>query len=207
MSTYQALSTCVLRTLHLSIRTTILYSLNTAVRPEIVVDSLLGDPDPAVLTLNTQLVAFDTEVSTYIPGPSYSLITSGLAALMDIYLLSLCTSKLDNMNANGAALMQLNMLVLQQNLKNIEDGASLPNVKLFFDLFTAGPEAIVARAKEHGRGFGLQGLAKDMFTQEKVKRLLELTYKERLADERREAVVQAQRERDAQLLEISEFMY
>lgn len=207
VSTYQALSTCVLRTLHLSIRTTILFSLNTSVRPEIVVDSLLGDPDPTILTLNTQLVAFDTEVSNYIPASSYSLITSGLAALMDIYLLSLCTSKLDNMNANGCALMQLNMLVLQQNLKNIEEGATLPNVALFFDLFTAGPEAIVARAKEHGRGFGLQGLAKEMFTQEKVKRLLELTFKERLADERREAVVQAQRERDAQLLEISEFMY
>jgi exocyst complex component 4 len=197
----------VLRTLHLSIRTTILLSLNTSVRPSIVVDSLLGDPDPTILTLNTQLVAFDTEVSTYIPLSSYNLITSGLAALRDIYLLSLCTSKLANMNANGAALMRLNMLVLQQNLKNIEDGASLPNVQLFFDLFTAGPEAIVARAKEHGKGFGVQGLAREMFTQEKVKKLLELTYMERLADERREAVVQAQRERDAQVLEISEFMY
>ncbi|KAF3053262.1 hypothetical protein E8E11_006896 [Didymella keratinophila] len=207
VSTYQALSTCVLRTLHLSIRTTILYSLNTSVRPSIVVDSLLGDPEPTILTLNTQLVAFDTEVSTYIPAPSYALITSGLAALMDIYLLSLCTSKLQNMNANGAALMQLNMLVLQQNLKNIEDSAGLPNVQLFFDLFTAGPEAIVARARECGKGFGVQGLAREMFTQEKVKKLLELTYMERLADERREAVVQAQREKDAQVLEISEFMY
>lgn len=177
------------------------------VRPAITIDSLLRDPDPAILTLNAQLVAFDTEVSTYIPAPSYALVTSGLAALMDIYLLSLCTSKLDNMNANGCALMQLNMLVLQQNLKNIEDGATLPNVALFFDLFTAGPEAIVARAKAHGKGFGLQGLAREMFTQEKVKRLLELCYKEKLGDERREAVVQAQRERDAQLLEISEFMY
>jgi exocyst complex component 4 len=152
-------------------------------------------------------VAFDTEVSTYIPAPSYALITSGLAALMDIYLLSLCTSKLDNMNANGCALMQLNMLVLQQNLKNIEDGASLPHVGLFFDLFTQGPEAIVARAKECGKGFGVTGLAREMWSEEKVKRLLELCYKEKLGDERREAVVAAQRERDAQLLEVSEFMY
>jgi exocyst complex component 4 len=197
----------VLRTLHLSIRTTILFSLNTSVRPSIVVDSLLGDPDPAILALNTQLVAFDTDVSVYIPAPQYKLITSGLAALMDVYLLSLCTSKLTNMNANGASLMQLNMLVLQQNLKNIEDGANLPNIQLFFDLFTAGPEAIVARARECGKGFGVQGLAREMFTQEKVKKLLELTYMERLGDERREAVVQAQRERDAQVLEISEFLY
>lgn len=176
-------------------------------RPDITVDSLLGDPDPSILTLNTQLVAFDSEVSTYIPAPSYALITSGLAALMDMYLLSLCTGKLENMNAHGAALMQLNILVLQQNLKNIEPRAALPNVKLFLDLFTAGPEAIVSRAKEHGRGFGLQGLAKEMFTLEKVKKLIELTYMEKMGDERREAVVQAQRERDAKLLEVSEFMY
>lgn len=193
--------------MHLSIRTTILYALNTCVRPSITIDAVLGDPDPAILTLNTHLVAFDTEVSAYIPTVSYALITSGLAALMDIYLLSLCTSKLESMNANGCALMQLNLLVLQQNLKNIEDGAALPNTALFFDLFTAGPDAIVARAKQHGKGFGLQGLARDLFTQEKAKGLLELTYKERLNDERREAVVQAQRDRDAQLLEISEFMY
>ena len=176
-------------------------------RPDITVDSLLGDPDPSILTLNTQLVAFDSEVSTYIPAPSYALITSGLAALVDLYLLSLCTRKLENMHAHGAALMQLNILVLQQNLKNIEPRAALPNVKLFLDLFTAGPEAIVSRAKEHGRGFGLQGLAKEMFTLEKVKKLIELTYGEKMGDERREAVVQAQRERDAKLLEVSEFMY
>ena len=171
------------------------------------VDSLLGDPDPSILILNTQLVAFDSEVSTYIPAPSYALITSGLAALMDMYLLSLCTSKLENMNSNGAALMQLNILVLQQNLKNIEPRAQLPNVKLFLDLFAEGPEAIVARAKEHGKAFGVKGMAREMFSLEKVRRLVELTYGEKMGDERREAVVQAQRERDARVLELSEFMY
>lgn len=45
--------------------------------------------------------------------------------------------------------MQLNMLVLQQNLKNIEpETATLTRSAKYFELFIAGPDAIVAKAKE-----------------------------------------------------------
>jgi exocyst complex component 4 len=165
---------------------------------------LLSDPDPAILNLNSTLISFDTDVSTYIPATSYSHLTRGLAALMDTYLLTLCTSKIERMNTNGCALMQLNILVLQQNLKNIEDGATLPYAALFFDLFTAGPDAIIARAKQYGRNFGVPA---EMFGEEDVKKLLQMTYEERVNAENREASVQAKRALDAQLLEISEFMY
>jgi exocyst complex component 4 len=123
---------------------------------------------------------------------------------MDTYLLSLFTSKIIRMNTNGCAAMQLNILVLQQNLKNIEHRATLPYAALFFDLFTAGPDAIVARARQHGRDFGVPG---EMMGEEEVKRLLEMTYEERVNDQNREASVQAKRRLDAQLLEISEFLY
>lgn len=204
VQTYHALSTRVLRTLHLSIRSTILHSLNASTQPNVYIDTLLSDPDPAILALNATLVSFDTEVSTYIPVASYMHITRGLATLMDTYLLNLCTSKITRMNTNGCALMQLNILVLQQNLKNIEDGATLPYAALFFDLFTEGPDAIVARAKEYGKGFGVPG---DVFGEQEVKKLLQMIYEERLNDQNREASVQAKRALDAQLLEISEFMY
>ncbi|KAJ4366950.1 exocyst subunit [Neocucurbitaria cava] len=204
VSTYQSLSTRVLRTLHLAIRGTILHSLHASTQPNLYIDSLLSDPDPTVLSLNSALVSFDTEVSNYIPTASYSHTTRGLAPLMDTYLLSLCISRIERMNTNGCALMQLNILVLQQNLKNIEDGATLPYAALFFDLFTAGPDAIVARAKQHGRDFGVPG---ERFGEEEVKKLLEMTYEERVNAENREASVQAKRALDAQLLEISEFMY
>lgn len=123
---------------------------------------------------------------------------------MDRYLFTLCTSKIERMNTNGCALMQLNILVLQQNLKNIEEGAALPYAALFFDLFTAGPEAIVARAKQYGKGFGVPG---ERFGEEDVKKLLQMTYEEKLNAENREASVQAKRSLDAQLLELSEFLY
>jgi exocyst complex component 4 len=143
---------------------------------------------------------------------------------MDDYLLHLVAARVKEMNANGAALMQLDILVLQQNLRNIESAPSLsssstsaspspsalaksvelPHSALFFDLFTAGPDAIVARAKEHGKGYGVAG---NRFGYEVVKRLVELAYGERLRDERREVTMRAQRELDAHLLEISEAMY
>ncbi|KAF1851048.1 uncharacterized protein K460DRAFT_302772 [Cucurbitaria berberidis CBS 394.84] len=204
VSSFQSLSTRVLRTLYLSIRSTILHSLHASIQPNLYIDSLLSDPDPAVISLNSALVSFDTEVSTYIPTASYSHTTRGLAALMDTYLLSLCTTRIDRMNTDGCALMQLNILVLQQNLKNIEDGATLPYAAMFFDMFTAGPDAIVARAKKYGKDFGVPG---ERFGESEVKKLLEMTYEERVNAENREASVQAKRALDAQLLEISEFMY
>lgn len=204
VSTYQSLSTRVLRTLHLSIRSTILCSLSTSIQSNIYIDSLLSDPDPAILALNAALISFDTEVSAYIPATSHHHITRGLASLMDTWLLTLCTSKIERMNTNGCALMQLNILVLQQSLKNIEAGATLPYAALFFDLFTAGPDAILARAKQYGNDFGVPG---ERFGEEDVKKLLQMTYEERVNAENREASVQAKRALDAQLLEISEFMY
>jgi exocyst complex component 4 len=204
VSTYQSLSTRVLRTLHLSIRSTILHSLHASVQSNLYVDAPINDPDPIILALNASLVSFDTEVSRYIPSPTYTRITRGLASLMDTSLLSLCTTRITRMSTHGCAHMQLNILVLQQNLKNVEDGAALPNSALFFDLFTAGPFAIVARAKKYGKGYGVDGGG---LGEEKVKRLLEMCYEEKVNREDRESSVAARRKLDEQVLEISEFMY
>lgn len=194
----------MLRTLHLSIRSTILHSLSSSTQTNLFIDTPLNDPAPIILALNSNLVGFDTEVSRYSPAATYVRMTRGLASLMDTYLLALCTGRIERMNAHGCAHMQLNILVLQQNLKNIEEGAALPYSALFFDLFTAGPDAIITRAKEHGKDFGVPG---GMFNETSVKRLLEMTYEERLNGENRESSVSARRQLDAQLLEISEFMY
>lgn len=202
--TYQSLSARALRTLHLTIRSTILHSLSSSLQANLFVDTPINDPDPIILGLNSILVGFDTEVSCYIPTATYAHVTPGLANLMDTYLLSLCTTRIERMNTNGCAHMQLNILVLQQNLKNIEEGAALPFSASFFDLFTAGSDAIVQRAKQYGKGFGIPGGA---FTEKTVKKLLEMSYEERVNAENRESSVAARRQLDAQLLEISEFMY
>lgn len=203
VTNFQTLSTTVLRTLHLELRTLTVHSLQTIVKQTYVLDTLLNDPDPAIVSLNTTLVSFDTEISTYLPPSQHEMIANGLAGLMDTHLLHL-SSKIGNMNPNGAKLMQLNILVLQQNLKNIEPSAQLPSSALFFDMFLAGPQEIVRRAKQEGKRFGG---GNGVFGYEVVKGLVELSYGERLRDERREVGVQARRQLDSDLLEISEAMY
>jgi exocyst complex component 4 len=203
VGSYNALSTTIIRTLHLSIRTQILFSLSSSFSTTYTLDLLLNDPDPSIIALNNALVAFDTLVSTSIPISQLPLLSTGIAALMDAYLL-LLSSRITSLNENGCALMQLNILVLQQNLKNIEDGASLPYSALFFDLFTAGPDAIIARAKKHGPGFGVPT---GRFGANEVKKLVELCYGEKLGSERRDVGVAARRGMEGHLLEVSEFMY
>ncbi|KAF2823741.1 hypothetical protein CC86DRAFT_354975 [Ophiobolus disseminans] len=204
VSTYQSLSTRILRTLHLAIRSTILHSLALSTQRNLFIDTPLNDPSPTILALNASIVSFDTQVTRYCPPATYTRMTHGLASLMDKYLLGLCTSRIARMNMHGCAHMQLNVLVLQQNLKNIEDDAALPYSALYFDLFTAGPQAIVDRAKEFGKDFGVPG---GMFDDKSVEALLKMCYEERLNAENRESSVGAKRALDAQLLEISEFMY
>ena len=203
VTSYRTLSTRTLRTLHLSIRATILHSLTHALPPNLSLDTPLNDPSPTILALNANLTTFDTTVPA-------SVSAHGLAHLTDTYLLNLCTTRIQRMNAHGCAHMHLNVLVLQQNLKNIEHDAALPYSALYFDLFTAGPEAIVARAKQYGKGFGVKVSSEEGrggFDEESVKALLEMTYEERLMGENRESSVGARRALDAGLLEISEFMY
>lgn len=204
VSSYRSLSTRILRTLHLSTRSTILHSLAISIQPNLFIDTPLNDPAPTILQLNSNIVTFDTEVVRYVPQPIYFRITHGLASLMDKYLLGLCTSRIEHMNMHGCAHMQLNVLVLQQNLKNIEDDAELRYSALYFDLFTAGPDAIVDRASKFGKTFGVPG---GLLGEESVQSLLKMCYEERLRGENRESSVGAKRKLDAQLLEITDFMY
>jgi exocyst complex component 4 len=134
----------------------------------------------------------------------YPRLTHGLAQLMDTYLLALCTRVITRMNSHGCAHMQLNVLVLQQNLRNVDSRALLPHSALYFDLFNAGPYAIVARAKKCGKGYGVPG---GLVGEREVKALLGMVYEERIRGEDRESSVAEKRKLDAQLLEISEFMY
>lgn len=78
-----------------------------------------------------------------------------------------------SMNNNGCGRMELNILVLQQNLKNIEANADLKRAAKFFDLFMDGPEKILEQAKEE-RDAGKA----HVFGLEEMKTLVELCYSE-----------------------------
>jgi exocyst complex component 4 len=204
ISKYQHLSTTVHRALYLSLRLTILASLNETIKPSYVLENSLSDPDPSLQALTAKLTSYDTEVFSYIPTLQHTHITTGLSTLTDTYLLRLITKRVKDMNPNGCAHLQLNMLVLQQNLKNIEPATSLTFSAMFLDLYTAGPDAIVRWAKESGRSFKVPG---GSFGEAEVRTLLELAYGDKLKDERREVGVQAKRLLDGHLLDISEAFY
>ena len=71
-----------------------------------------------MLELNNDLIAFDTNISVYLGPAERWFITSGLARFIDRAFVS-CTRHIGAMNENGALRLQLDVLVLQQNLKNI----------------------------------------------------------------------------------------
>lgn len=71
-----------------------------------------------ILELNNDLISFDASVSHYLGNKEHHFITSNLAKLIDHAFLS-GTRFIGAMNNNGAQKLQLDVLVLQQNLKNI----------------------------------------------------------------------------------------
>ena len=204
VDTYRGLATFIHRTLHTNLRLITMHSLSSTIQSSYTPESSLSDPDPAIQALTTTLTTYEAEMSNYLPVTPFHQVLKGLAQLADTYLLKLCIERIKSMNADGARAMQLNILVLQQNLKNIVDEAEMSSSTLFFDLFSKGPEAVVARAKEHGKGFGVSN---GLYTEQAVKDLLRLTYGDQLKNERREVGLQAQRQLEAQELEVSEYMY
>jgi exocyst complex component 4 len=117
-------------------------------------------------------------------------ITTGLASLIDEQIIS-SAPHIPVLNSAGCNLLQLNVLVLQHNLKNIEPEVQLLRSTLYFDLFAGGPKNIIAHAKSKGKSAG--------FSFEQMRALLQLCYSEALASDRRDAAEKAMEESVQQL--------
>lgn len=206
VSSYQELAATVLLTLHMEIRCQIIHSLAIALSPEsapYLLEQVVNDPDPRILSLNADLVSYDETITNFLREKEISFIRTGLGLLVDTFLVS-NAGMVKAMNAHGCGRMQLNILVLQQNLKNIETNVNLDRAGKFFDLFTAGPDAIVKHAKEEkesGNG------AKELFSFEELKMLVELCYSEQLASPERGISTVAKRGMGEHSLQLSEYMW
>ncbi|KAI5287383.1 hypothetical protein KEM54_006028 [Ascosphaera aggregata] len=129
----------------------------------------------AIIDLNNDLIAFDANISSSLGGRECRFITSGLAKLTDHAFLS-GMKHVGTLNNNGALKLQLDVLVLQQNLKNIvvckpegnghrdspckkhghrisvpfmsrNEQVALPRTAKFLDWFLAGAKVALAYAK------------------------------------------------------------
>ncbi|KAI9040641.1 exocyst subunit SEC8 [Aspergillus affinis] len=162
---------------------------------------------PTVLELNNDLIAFDTNISTYLGSSERWFITSGLARFIDQTFVSR-TPLIGAMNENGALRLQLDVLVLQQNLKNViiaptadlaengnvsdqelaaqEESVALPRSAKFLDWFLEGAEKALDYAKDEKEYFAAKGdkaLAAgngEPFTYEELKVLIDLSFSDYL---------------------------
>lgn len=194
---------------------------------------LLNQPtaaSPSILELNSDLIAFDTNISTYLGSAEHWFITSGLARFIDRIFVA-CTRYIGAMNENGALRLQLDVLVLQQNLKNIiidptesasvdpasQEVVALPRSAKFLDWFLEGAEKTLDYAKEEKEAFAEQGdkaLAAgngEPFTYDELRVLVDLCFSEVLRGPRgaesREDFMAAKKASADALLRLNEIMW
>ena len=167
-----------------------------------------------VLNLNNELIAFDINTSSYLGPKERSYIISGLAILIDRVLVSYA-DKIIVMNEQGVHRMQLDILVLQQNLRNLAVNSvsasdnALPSetrtsdsmVQLaksakYYNLLLAGPEKVLefAKAKE----------TKGEYSFDELRTLIELCYSAGLRSSDREESVKSKKALQGMLLNLSE---
>ncbi|EON66000.1 hypothetical protein W97_05243 [Coniosporium apollinis CBS 100218] len=188
INSYTTLSTTALHTLHLTLRTHILSRLPAALPTSYLLSSEATTPDPGIVALAADLVAFDTVVSAYLLAPQRAFVVNGLADLTDRALVKALGSATE-MNSMGKGRVELGVLVLQQNLKNVEPGAKLGRSERYCELFERGPEEVVRVAEEEAR----KEEGEREWSKEELRVLVELWYSEGRGSERREVQMRAEK--------------
>lgn len=227
----QNLAMTSLYTLQIDIRCGIIHMLTqclagptTSEAPYHVLANVPTSASPTILELNGDLIAFDTNTSAYLGRKERRFITSGLGRLID-HVIVADASQIGVLNANGAARLQLDILVLQQNLKNIvivgrvpdsrkplpvppggsdpavpeEEDMALKRSERFIEWFLEGPEKVVEHATAEKGNTG--------FTYDELKILVELCFSEGMRSENREESVKAKKGLNDCLLRLSEVMW
>lgn len=214
VSSYEELAATALLNLHMEVRCRTAYSLRVALDPKTapyLLDQDVKEPDPQILSLNSELLAYDETIVRFLREREVAFIRTGLGLLINSFLIA-NASMVAPINARGSGRMQLNILVLQQNLKNIEAGVDMARAANYWALFDGGADAIVAKAKEDAAKAAEEnsvpiGRDPDRFTYDELKSLLELCYSESLASAERGNVNAAKRNMADRLLELSEHMW
>ena len=179
---------------------------------------------PLVLDLNGDLIKIDTTTSAYLGMKERAFLNNGLAKLLDRTLI-VGADYIQVMNTSGAQRMGLDILVLQQNLRNIavtsgpahesqsnpssnghrmseDDEAALKQSAQFYDLFLQGPDKVMSFVKERKAGEGGVGYSYD-----ELRTLIELCYSTALRSADREENVKAKKGMQDCLLQLGELLW
>jgi exocyst complex component 4 len=196
---------------------------------------LPGPPSSAsasVLQLNSDLISFESNISTYLGIKERRFILFGLARLVDKAMVTYADNILV-MNANGAEKMRVDAMVVQQNLRGIlatvtktddsgqpstadtkglgissdqisstDDDALLTSTQQYYTLFLSGPDEII----KYIRTSKASGVPVG-YTYDELRTLIELCYSEKLRGEDREDSVKARKKMGDVLLSLGEGMW
>ncbi|KAF3166266.1 hypothetical protein TWF788_000520 [Orbilia oligospora] len=213
VNTYSELTNTILFTLRAEARTHAAHYIDLAVeKTSWVLENEAPEADPQILTLNTELVWFDQDVTSLLRFEEQRFIKAGLGVYLDHLLIRSC-GKIKQMNRKGVDKMLLNILVLQQNLRNLvlEDGVvgdgrdeqnkqvvALKRSDDFWKFFNTGPEDVLQRAKDKTLPY----------TYDEMKDLVTLWYSETFkTGNRRESTIAARRSLNDHLIQLSELMW
>ena len=199
LTAYRDLATKALSVFHIDMRLNIIQTMSQVLETPYSIDQPVNEPDPSILQLNSDLLSVDDTITAHLPEREYEFMTSGLALLLDTYLVTNAT-KIKSMNEYGCHRMQLNILVLQQNLRSVEKDVMLSRSAEYFDYFKQGPKAIVQKAKDTGG----QDLG---FNLDELKVLVELCHSDSVQSQQRDVASQSRRAMGDNILQLSEYMW
>ncbi|KAF2219692.1 Sec8 exocyst complex component [Elsinoe ampelina] len=156
LSSFTELSSLILRTLHVELRLQTLSGINRALSTTYLLNQPYNEPDPAILSLNKTILGFDNELAAKLPEGNYRACVAHLAGMVDEALIR-SAKQVPAMDEYGARRMALNILVLQQGLKEVDGGAELGRAARFWELWDGRGDEVVAEVqagrvgKEEGR--------------------------------------------------------
>ncbi|TKA74486.1 hypothetical protein B0A55_06448 [Friedmanniomyces simplex] len=163
LSSFTELSTLILRTLHVDLRLHLLHGVSQALSHSYELGVQTpgpnnhhhnNTPDPSILDLSQALSSYDAVISAGLLPPQYTFLTRDLHVLGNNAFTSASTLTIIKGSTDDAGLarMQLNLLVLQQAIKNLDAEGSLAKAAGFWALGEQGCEAIVTRGRKDGFG-------------------------------------------------------
>ncbi|KAF3938669.1 hypothetical protein ABW19_dt0206120 [Dactylella cylindrospora] len=219
VNTYTELANTILFTLRAEARAHAAHYVDQALKETSwVLENEASEPDSQILTLNTDLVWFDQDITGLLRGEEQKFVKAGLGVYLDHLLIKGC-GLCKSMNRLGVEKLLLDILVLQQNLRNLieeDEGAiiegardskeitgekkvvTLKRSEDFWRLYLLGPDELISRAKD--------GTLE--YTYDELKDLVTLWYSESFRPgNRRESSLAARRSLNDHLIQLSELMW
>ncbi|KIJ68218.1 hypothetical protein HYDPIDRAFT_106370 [Hydnomerulius pinastri MD-312] len=146
LKTYTQLAEIILHTIRIEVRCRSIYYLDAAFRNgNYQVDHEVGEPDPYIVDLNTELSKFDEFVSVTLLKDEQDFVFSGLEDLIE-HLLVANAQHIRLANDFGIKKVMRNIRALQQSIRTIGDGqqsAQFEKARQYYSLFSLGPQGLL----------------------------------------------------------------